>query len=425
MIGEALDTANASKPGLFYGWYIVAAAAAIAFVAWGVAFWNIGVFLHAFHEERGWSLSALSGSATLFSILAGLTGLVAGRVVDRRGPRVVLIFGGALTGLAMLALSRAAELWQVYACNAVLAVGYGCIHVLVLSALVSRWFRRRRALAMTFALTGSSVGGLVLVPLSTTLIGQFGIGTAATALGLVAWGIVLPVALLVVRDHPASLGLAIDGDNSPVEDATVVQADRLWTVRDALGTAAWWTLTLAFTLTLLGQVAYLVHQVSFLSGTLGLAGAGFAVAITTTAGVIGRFAMGGVGDRVSKRALAIGSCLLQAAGVLASIALPIPVVLYASAGVVGLTIGIVVALHPLMTAEWFGVRSYGTVYGPAYLATQLGQAAGPLLVGVLVDLTGGYGLPFTLTASAALVAAGLLAIGVRAPSADVGSAATP
>jgi MFS family permease len=279
-------------------------------------------------------------------------------------------------------------------------------------------------MAMTFALTGSSVGGLVLVPLSTTLIGQFGIGTAATALALVAWGIVLPVALLVVRDHPASLGLAIDGDDAPVEDATVVQADRLWTVRDALGTAAWWTLTLAFTLTLLGQVAYLVHQVSFLSGTLGLAGAGFAVAITTTAGVVGRFAMGGVGDRVSKRSLAIGSCLLQAAGVLASIALPIPVVLYASAGVVGLTIGIVVALHPLMTAERFGVRSYGTVYGPAYLATQLGQAAGPLLVGVLVDLTGGYGLPFTLTASAALVAAGLLAVGVRAPRIDVSPVAT-
>jgi cyanate permease len=68
-----------------------------------------------------------------------------------------------------------------------------------------------------------------------------------------------------------------------------------------------------------------------------------------------------------------------------------------------------------MMVERFGVRSYGTVYGPAYLATQIGQAAGPLLVGVLADLTGGYGGPFTLTASAALVAACLLMVGARAP----------
>jgi MFS family permease len=415
MIDGVLDKANASRPGLFYGWYVVGAAAAIAFVAWGVAFWNIGVFLHAFHDQRGWSRAALSGSATLFSILAGLTGLVAGRVVDRRGPRAVLVFGGALTGLAMLALGQSAELWQVYASNAVLAVGYGCIHVLVLSALVARWFRRRRALAMTFALTGSSVGGLVLVPLSTTLIAQFDIGTAATALALVAWGIVLPVALFVVRDQPADLGLTVDGGPVSVTADPRAPSDRLWTVRDALGTTAWWTLTLAFALTLLGQVAYLVHQVSFVSDTLGLAGAGLAVAITTTAGVVGRFAMGGIGDRVPKRTLAIGSCLLQAAGVLGSVWFPTPIMLYAGAGAVGLTIGIVVALHPLMMVERFGVRSYGTVYGPAYLATQIGQAAGPLLVGVLADLTGGYGGPFTLTASAALVAACLLMVGARAP----------
>ncbi len=408
VVDGVLGDVKANRRGPFYGWYVVAAAAAIAFVAWGVAFWNVGVFLYAFHADRGWSRSVLSGSATLFSIVAGLAGLAAGRVVDRREPRIVLVFGGAMTGIAMLGVGQVRELWQLYLCYAVLAVGYGCIHVLVLSALIARWFRRRRALALTFALTGSSVGGLVLVPLSTTLIARFDISAAATTLAFVAWGIVLPAAVLVVRNRPESLGLRPDGDRELVENSPAAPPDQIWTLRAALRTVTWWTITLAFALALMGQVAYLVHQVSFLSPLLGLAGAGFAVAITTTAGVVGRFALGGVGDRIPKRYVGIGCCLLQAAGVLGSIGSQSPPVLYGAAGAVGLTIGIVVALHPLMIVESFGVRSYGTVYGPGHLATQLGQAAGPLLVGVLADLTGGYGVPFILTASATIVAACIL-----------------
>jgi MFS family permease len=408
VIDGALGGVVDGRRAAFYGWYVVAAAAAIAFVAWGVAFWNIGVFLYAFHEERGWSRSALSGSATLFNIVAGLTGLTAGRVVDRHGPRAVLIFGGLTTGLGMLGLGQVRELWQVYACYAVLALGYGCIHVLVLGALIARWFRRRRALAMTLALTGSSVGGLVLVPLSTTLIARFDIATAATTLALVAWGLVLPAAIFVVRNRPESLGLQADGDRTVIEDGPALTAGETWTLGAALRTIVWWAITLAFTLTLMGQSSYLIHQVSFLSPRLGLAGAGLAVAITTSAGVVGRFGMGWVGDRFSKRYLAVGCYLLQASSVLCAISSDSPLVLYATAGAIGLTIGIVIAMHPLMVVEGFGVSSFGTVYGPAYLSTQLGQAFGPLLVGTLADLTGEYTVPFAVTASAAVVAACLL-----------------
>jgi sugar phosphate permease len=407
-----------APPTLYYGWYVALAVAAIAFVAWGVAFWNVGVFLYAFHEERGWSRSALSGGAALFSVVAGLTGLTIGRIVDRRGPRVVLLFGGLMVGSAMVGIGQVRELWQVYLFDALLAVGFACTHVLVLSALLARWFRRRRALAMTIGLTGASVGGLVLVPLSTTLIVRFDITTAATALAVVAWGIVLPVALFVVRNQPSDLGLWPDGDAAPSDTSPTAPPDRFWTVGAALRTLAWWTITLAFMLTLLGQVAYLVHQVSFLTPRLGLSGAALAVSLTTAGGIIGRFALGWVGDRVAKRWLAIGNCLLQAFAVLLAVQSDAPIMLYLTAALAGLTVGNVVALQPLMMAEAFGVRSYGAVYGPAYLATQLGQACGPLLVGVLFDLTGSYQLPFTLTASAAIVAAGLLLLGARSQPSD-------
>ena len=401
------------KPARFYGWYIAAAVAGVAFVAWGVALFNLGVFLYAFHVERGWSRSALAGGATLFSILTGLTGLAAGRVVDRRGPRAVLIFGGLTLGLAMLGVGQVRELWQVYFCDALLAVGYGCTHTVVLSALIARWFVRRRALALSLALTGASLGGLVLVPLSTALIARFDITTAATILALIAWGIVLPAAIFVVRNRPADLGLRPDGDRASTDGGPPTSPDPLWTVGAALRTVTWWTLTFAFSLTLMGQVAYLVHQVSFLSPMLGLSGAALGVGFTTVGGILGRFALGGIGDRLPKRYLAAGCCLLQGAAILIGAHSTSPPVLYATAAAFGLTMGNVVALHPLMMAENFGARSHGTVYGPGYLSAQLGGAAGPLLVGILADLTAGYTLPFTLTAAAAFVGAGLVSLDTK------------
>lgn len=82
MTDGAIGGFAAERRVTLYGWYVVGAAATIAFIAWGVAFWNIGVFLYAFHEDRGWSRAVLSGVATLFNIVAGLTGLAAGRIVD-------------------------------------------------------------------------------------------------------------------------------------------------------------------------------------------------------------------------------------------------------------------------------------------------------------------------------------------------------
>jgi MFS family permease len=404
----------------FYGWYVVAAAGAIAFVAWGVGFWNIGVFLYAFQVERGWSRAALAGGAALFNILAGLTGLVAGRVVDRRGPRPVLIFGGATIGLAMFGLGQVREIWQVYLGDAGLAVGYGCIHLVVLSALLARWFVRRRALAMTLALTGASLGGLVLVPLSTAVISHFGITLAANILALVAWGLVLPVTLLVVRNEPAELGLRPDGDRlALLGQAPPAPTERVWTLGAALRTSNWWLLNLAFTLMLLAQIAYLVHQVSFLSPRLGLGGAALAVGFTTAAGVVGRLVLGWTADLVPKRKVAIGCFLVQAGAVLGAVQSDSPAVLYLTAALAGLTIGNVVALHPLLMAEAFGLRSYGTVYGPGYLMVQLGAAAGPLLVGLLTDIkSGDYRLAFSLIALVGLIAAGLLAIRTEAAGPD-------
>jgi MFS family permease len=404
----------ALREGLFYGWYVAAACAAIAFVAWGVAFYNLGVFLDALHEQRGWSRSSLSGGVTVFYVVTGLTGLAAGRVVDRLGPRPLLAGGGLAIGAAVLGLGQARALWQVYALDGLLAAGYGCTHSLVIGAVVSRWFRRRRALAMTIALSGASVGGLTLVPLSTALMEWSGLTLASAVLAAIALGLVLPAALLVVRDRPENTGP--DGDPSPAPEAAPVPEVR-WAVRDALATRAWWLITLAFTIMLVGQIAYLVHQVSYIRPQLGAAAAAAAVVCTNIGALAGRVVLGALGDRVAKHTLAAGCFLFQAAAVLLSAHTGNALLLFVAAAAIGLTIANVIGLQPLIMAEQFGVGSYGAVYGPAYLLTQLGAAGGPLLVGVLADSTGGYTMPFTLTASLAVLSAALI-LGARERAAE-------
>ncbi len=415
----AVDGKGGGHGQPFYGWHVALACSAIAFVAWGVGFYNLGVFLHAFHTQRGWDLTALSGSVTVFYVLTGLTGLVAGRIVDLYGPRRVLIIGGIAMGAATLGMGQVRALWQVYALDAPLAIGYGCIHTLVLGAVIGRWFARRRALAMTVALSGAPIGGLALVPLSTFLIGRFGIGTDTIVLALITWGIVVPMAVFVVRDTPADSGLLVDGD-AVGAPASPITTPRLWTARQALHTAVWWCIALAFMLALLGQIAFLVHQVNFLSPLIGTGRAAGAASLTSFCGLVGRL-LGGIGDRVAKRTFAIGCLATQATGATLAAHTHSPLLLFLTAALFGLTTGHVIALQPLLMVERFGLSAYGTVFGPAYLLTQGGAAGGLLLVGVLADRTGGYTLPFTLTGGLACLAAILL---VAMPSTAPGAALT-
>jgi MFS family permease len=146
---------------------------------------------------------------------------------------------------------------------------------------------------------------------------------------------------------------------------------------------------------------------------VGAAGAALAVAVLNAGALAGRVLLGGVGDRVPKAWLAGGLFALQAAALVVAAVAGEPVLLLGAAAVIGFTISNVIARQPLLMAERFGLRSYGTVYGPAYLLTQLGAAAGPLLVGLLADRAGSYALPFALAAGTALIATVLVTLAPR------------
>jgi MFS family permease len=407
------------KPGyrLYYGWYIVIACNFVAIMTWGIGIFNQGVFLGFFEREYGWTRAALAVGPTLFHIWAGIIGIAVGRLIDRLGPRPILVFGAVALGAGAVALGLSRSPWQSYAAFLLLGTGYAFMHTVTLGAIVSRWFIKDRPRAMAAATFGASIGGMILVPLNAAVLEHWGGLAGGLTLAVIACGIVVPLAVWVVRDGPEALGLRPDGATAAtVGTAPDTVDDRFWSVRDAMRTPAFWAIAIGFHLVMVAQAAFLVHQVLFLRPTFGLLGAATVVTVTTIMGTLGRCGYAWLGPRWSSRSWSAGIFVLQAAGLLLSAIGGAPWVLVTGSAAFGLTMGIIVSLHPVISAECFGRRSFGRIYGPLYLGVKLGAAFGPILVGLLAMGLGGYRLAWTVVAAGPLLGAMLMPWATVPPS---------
>ena len=196
----------------YYGWYVVAACNVVAFMTWGIGVFNQGVFLGYFVEQYGWPRGALSIGPLLFYVWAGVAGVLIGRLIDRRGPRSILIAGALLLGAGTTTLGLASEPWHVYPGFLLLGSGYACLHTVTLGAIVSRWFVRHRARAMGAATFGASIGGMILAPLNALLLERWGSLAGGLTLAVIAISLVVPLALWAVKDGPEAVGQRIDGE---------------------------------------------------------------------------------------------------------------------------------------------------------------------------------------------------------------------
>jgi MFS family permease len=418
-MGE-ISVATVAEPRrgrLYYGWYIVAVCNVVAMMTWGIGVFNQGVFLGYFVDTYGWPRAALSFGPMLFYVWAGLVGVAIGRLIDRRGPRPILVAGALLLGAGTTTLGFASEPWHVYPGFLLLGSGYACLHTVTLGAIVARWFMRERARAMGAATFGASVGGMILAPLNATLLTTWGGPVGGLTLAAIAIVLVVPLALWVVKDGPEAVGQEIDGGDERARNAgrwtsasasgshLVVADERDWRVGEAARTVAFWAIAVCFHLTMMAQGGFLIHQVLILAPTFGFVEAATVVSITTIMGAVGRTVFTVVGNRWPSRQIAAAMFVLQAAGLALSAIGGAAWVLVAGSIAFGLTMGIIVSIQPVVVADCFGRRAFGRVYGPIYLAIQLGTGFGSLVFGLTASAFGSYGPVLSVVAGTLLVAA--------------------
>ena len=403
-----------SSNTIFYGWWIVLAGIVIFIVTSGVGFYGHGVFLDPLRAKHGWSKGSISLAVTLYFTTTSILGLFIGRQVDRFGPRPIMIIGAVLAGLGFSLLGFIRELWQLYLVYLFIALGWSASSMIPINTVITNWFIRRRGLAMSLVMNGLSMGGIILVPCATWLISRWGLQTTLPILGGLFWVVIIPLAVLVIKRRPADIGQFPDGwpleDHDEDSESSISYAAqiRVWTRREAMGTAAFWAIALSFLAAMTAQVAYLMHQISFLSQTLGASGAASAVSLTAGASIAGRLALGTLVDRIDKRYATMGLLFFQAAAVLSLAFFNHVVVLYAGTFTFGLTMGGILMMQSLITGECFGMVSFATISGTIGLFVGGGSALGPAIAGFIFDATQSYQIAFAIFAAISLLGAVLI-----------------
>jgi MFS family permease len=345
------------------------------------AMFSLGIFMKPMSEAMGWSRTGISAVATLNFICMGVGSLAWGALSDRFGTRAIVLTGGALLGLGIVGASQAPTLgWFQLLFGPLVGFAGGSFYA-PLTASVMRWFTRHRSLAVALVSAGIGVGSLVVGPIARSLITAYDWRVAMLTIGVLAWLVVIPAALLI-RNPPSA-----DGKTAPAPG----MHGREYTVGEALRTPQFAAIALthfACCATHSGPIFHMVAN-AMDHGVAAMAAA-TVIGVAGVSGLCGRVLCGLLADRFgAKRILVIG-LTVQAVCVSLYLFTHHVASFYALAVLFGLAYGGVMPLYAILVREYFGERIMGTVFGAVALASTLGMALGPWAGGWLYDTFGSY-----------------------------------
>jgi MFS family permease len=363
-----------------YRWVIVAAGGFMGCIAIGSIF-SLPVFLQPMSAATGWSRTAISFAMTLDFVAMGVASFAWGMMMDRFGPRIVLLAGSSILGLGLVLASRSSTVEEFQLLYGVLVgVGGGAIFA-PLMATVTGWFDRHRSLAVSLVSAGMGVAPMTVAPIAAQLVSKYDWRFAQLLIGLSVWALLLPAAFLV-RRAPGLLG----------GDAARRAAEPQMTVRAALTSPQFAVLALTFFLCCATHSGPLFHTVSYaVSCGLSVTAAVSIYSVEGLSGLAGRLVFGLLGDKFGAKRTFVSGLLLQAAAVACYYFAREQAEFYSVAAVFGFAYAGIMPLYAVLVRENFPLPIIGTVVGAASMASSLGMALGPLAGGLIFDIYGTYG----------------------------------
>ncbi|MBX9701115.1 MAG: MFS transporter [Acetobacteraceae bacterium] len=400
----------------YFGWVIIG----IAFLTMAVSVTTRTAFsllLPPLIDEFGWDRGLVAGAFSFGFLVSALLGPVVGRVVDRRGPRVVILSGAAMMAAGLALAPAMTAPWLLYlSLGLLVGVGVNLMSFTAQSLYLPNWFVRRRGLAISLAFSGTGIGAILLLPALQLLIAAEGWRASCWALALLVLLVVAPLNLLV-RKRPEEIGQMPDGAQAaggPARRPTLTVVDPAWaatewTLARAARTARFWWIALGFFCALFAWYAIQVHQTQYLL-EIGFAPmtAAWALGLVSAAGIPGQILLGALSDRIGREwvwSIACGGFALCYAMLLmmsAAPSMPLLVLMVLAQG--GLGYALPTIMGPIV-AEIFEGPHYGTIFGAITGAMIGGGAAGPWAAGLLHDLTGSYRPAFLLALGCCAVSA--------------------
>lgn len=350
----------------------------VLFCIVGVALWGLPFYYDFMVQQFGWSRGQVTSGNALSKLVVGpIFGFLAGWIVDRFGPRRVMMAGILMAGIALVGLGWASSLGMFYFFYLFNALGYVCGGPLPNQVLLTRWFDKARGKAMGFAYLGIGLGGAAVPWISHFLIDHFGWQAALRLLGFAIVVVSLPLAFLV-KDNPPKI--------QSMEQAGEAKA------HSAFKTLSFYLLTIGSMCSIAAVSGTQQNLKLFLSldRHFPQSEAARIMSLVLASSIFGRLLMGWLADLFSKKYVMLLTYSLVAAGIPFIFLGQSTLTLYLSAVVFGIGLGGDYMIIPLMTAEIFGIRILGRLLGVILTAGGIADAVSPWIMGRLRDTTGSY-----------------------------------
>ena len=407
------------SPDSFYGWHVVFAAFTAQFVASFGTLAGVGAFVTVIEREFATDASTISNAVGASILLMGLLGPLVGRAIDRGNQRAIMLTGVIVMSLGLFATARAQTLWQLGIAFCVFVnLGIVLFGPLPSISLVSRWFVRRRGLAVAIAVAGGTAASAVAPALSAWLIGLESVGWrgAVNSYAIGCAVITLPVFLFFLVKRPEELGQHPDGAATTIDEP---EPEGGYTAAGLLRDRNFLVISIGMALLFTSPIVSMLHLVPYAEKDLGIdrQDATYIFAVLAVFSLLGKLAFGLVADRIDPRhALWIAVSLLVVSWT-ALVGSPSYPMLLGIGALMGLGVGALGPLHAVVIGAWFGRAGFGHVMGLGSLVALPLIAGSNPLAGWLVVATGDYRASFGVEAALLLLAGVLFAL-LRLPAED-------
>ena len=422
---------TSKRPRYFYGWNIVAASF-LAHLAYAEHYSStLGLFFRPLNAEFGWRRFQIAVVQTIARGMEAVAAPMVGPLIDRFGTRALIPTGAVIVGLTMLAITQINSLWQFYLLRGVVAaLGFTLMGFMVTAIAVNNWFIRKRGRAIAIANVGGALSNVFLMPLTVLVLAISGWRTMFVVFGVITWVVVLIPSAILMRRRPEDMGLQPDGidpgsvDMVPSEEEpkaaareTAVEAEPLWTRKEAARTRAFWLIAGCFAIDSLAFQGINISLAAYIQD-LGYSDATVAAAMMVRAAIMAGSLpfMGLLIEHSHKLAIRVIPFAMQGLAAVLFLTAERPPSLWTALALYSIGMSGVGVMEGVVWANYFGRFSLGLVRSMAFFVVFGLGAIGPLAMNAVFDILGSYKPAFVVIAALFGMSA-LLMAAVRPPTA--------